>query len=796
MPISMGARRGTIAIIVATIALGVLLVLPAAALANPTFANQTPVANSNLATATPYIKVDATDTIPLTTQGFQMRIDGVLVRSTFTYKTSDKKQATISYQSLVLTPGPHTVSVKVNNAFMYGSTTTWSFRVPPKVTSPSPASGTTVQTLAPPISATVVDRGLSTGAMTIAMSIDGQIIPTADITYDPATKVITYASHLLQNEASHTVTIAVTNEFGATSAPLTWTFRVELWNSMPGEYANCADCHAGYPLPNHPMTNCYGCHGESAPMNETTPHSADWLIGGGPYQLVLTCTDCHNLDSSPRVPMHLETPGTYHAAQGDMSGCSCHSTNLLNQHSGWTRPDGSAVNLTCAACHQSADADVKVAVGSGDTRCVACHDMATHPDPGGNTHLAGVAADALPGVTPPVTCSGCHLTVLPQEHGRTTASSAGAACGNCHPSPRNTLSPWLKGCVQAGCHATGTSSQQHSNQATAHQVPSQRLQCTTASDCHHHQGDLPTLHEQASVVIDSQTRTSCLVCHSTTSLPSNDCANAACHPSKVDGDGNVVNHGFDPLKHSATDSNFSGTVAQPSDYSPYTPAYAFSPACSGCHDLQIQAEHAKPTASSAAAACGNCHPAPRDTLTPWTKTCVQSGCHQPSTSAQMHTDIPATAHAIRSADRQPDPGCAYAPGGAYGCHYADLVTEHNRLIVTGAGSPAPTGPWASVSCVQCHTSTKFQNLSGPWNGSCTACHTGNHSVAGSAANSTMWTKHNASGDNFQDAHGYDHFNSHGQLVGCNQSGCHERAYWPPNYPDIFFGPLTDCYVCH
>ena len=50
--------------------------------------------------------------------------------------------------------------------------------------------------------------------------------------------------------------------------------------------------------------------------------------------------------------------------------------------------------------------------------------------------------------------------------------------------------------------------------------------------------------------------------------------------------------------------------------------------CGDCHDADIQVEHAKPTASSAAAGCSSCHPTPRDTLTTaWDKGCVQAGCH-------------------------------------------------------------------------------------------------------------------------------------------------------------------------
>ena len=87
--------------------------------------------------------------------------------------------------------------------------------------------------------------------------------------------------------------------------------------------------------------------------------------------------------------------------------------------------------------------------------------------------------------------------------------------------------------------------------------------------------------------------------------------------------------------------------------------------CGECHDADVQVEHAKATSTSAAAGCVACHPAPRDTLSPWDKdTCVQGGCHVAGSASAMH-GLEASKHVLVSGQNS----CV-----SVGCHDLNATT--------------------------------------------------------------------------------------------------------------------------
>lgn len=125
-------------------------------------------------------------------------------------------------------------------------------------------------------------------------------------------------------------------------------------------------------------------------------------------------------------------------------------------------------------------------------------------------------------------------------------------------------------------------------------------------------------------------------------------------------------------------------------------------ACSACHDLELAAEHAKSTSSSAAASCLACHPEPRDSLGEWDRaSCSTGDCHAVGASAEAHT-------AIAPAHESATQGCSDA-----GCHSANLAVTHSSATTTTTAGVERT------SCLVCHDSQVPPSTS-----ECTDCHPG------------------------------------------------------------------------
>ena len=302
------------------------------------------------------------------------------------------------------------------------------------------------------------------------------------------------------------------------------------------------------------------------------------------------------------------------------------------------------------------------------------------------------------------------------------------------------------------------------------------------SDCHafqyQHPGTPTSLHLPANVVDCSPCHVSslteehngrttstgaavtCGTCHSSTdplvtsAIATRNSACTACHPTA----GHAGVHG------SGIANTPLGTTGQ---------------VCGDCHQIELTVEHAKATASSAAAECTNCHPTPRDTITAWSGGCVQDGCHAAGSGSEMH-GAQSTAH----------DASALAPDCSP-CHQiGDVSAIHSNSITTNA---------AVTTCATCHV----DNATLPTTIDClTSCHTDktptNHGSA-SAHAFTTGSDANASGDagctnSGSGCHGtettYANFTNYHPASGCTAGACHTSASKPG------YAGNGDCQSCH
>ena len=314
--------------------------------------------------------------------------------------------------------------------------------------------------------------------------------------------------------------------------------------------------------------------------------------------------------------------------------------------------------------------------------CVTCHPDRIEPHGYfAEDHQSDIAAQSISGGYPggitygPIACNACHMTELFPEHQRGTSSSVSDGCGNCHPSPKDSLTPsWSKGCVQGGCHPPATPTAQHAAMATGHALPPADAACAAAG-CHD-QGDLGAIHADAPG--------ECTVCHSTLTVPTEK-IRENCHGQP---------HGDLSAAHTANEPG-GMTWANTGAYAP----------CTQCHFLDIRDEHAK--ASSGALGCEACHAAggPVSQLPAggWNGQC--SACH---TSIHPEYDAEHIAYGQDCADCHGDPAdardfhysCGVSPSdGAtpnpemLPCHVGPDYVPYPRL-----GAPYTNGYW----CRTCH----------------------------------------------------------------------------------------------
>ncbi len=438
----------------------------------------TPADGASVGALRPPIAVTATDTKGLLGSPYvSLKVDGTLQSAAWTRVSPNTLSAAFTPRAN-LANGTHTVYANVRNNSGTYSTTTWSFTVSnaPKPSSPAPVPGSTVSTDSPVI--TVAVGGGTTG-LTSTVVVDGTSVPA---TFDSGSGVLSAPTSHLANDASHDVTVTVTNSSGI-SDHLSWSFSVQVYASMPSGAQDCVTCHPGFPDA-HPMTNCLACHGPGSPVGEgwNTPdyaqHSASYVA-----RTPTSCIDCHSSGYSTVPAMHPFTPtATYHDST---TACSpCHVKNLTTEHYRY--------GLTCLSCHGSVDPAVQTAIATGSTACESCH-------PGAAIHTAihNVTLDAS------CTGSGCHATstdtTLTDIH---INSGTTLTCDTCHKSTDTNVVAAIAGGVKAcdACHGTTSHEAQHATTVVA---------SCAGSGCH-------TGTSLTSIHINSGTTLTCATCHSST----------------------------------------------------------------------------------------------------------------------------------------------------------------------------------------------------------------------------------------------------------------------------------------
>jgi len=161
---------------------------------------------------------------------------------------------------------------------------------------------------------------------------------------------------------------------------------------------------------------------------------------------------------------------------------------------------------------------------------------------------------------------------------------------------------------------------------------------------------------------------------------------SSCHPAKV------ADHGYGDADHVADGG---------SDIEPISGA-----TCSACHSMDLLTEHERVGSVSKGGTCITCHEAPRKSFASWNQSCQQGGCHTPETTQERHAGLP-DAHRV-----------ATAMTCTRNCHEALLPGEHTKV----------NNGRASVDCVSCHGSTKYQAKARTvaWDRTCTTCHADSH----------------------------------------------------------------------
>jgi hypothetical protein len=686
----------------AVVALVALFATPA--LAAPVFSGAVVPAGTTTSTARPMLSVQIADPLKVNKSLTSMKLDNVSVVATFTYTTTDQKNASLAYtRPSDLSVGVHTVKVTSYNQSNQLSTTQWTFTVaaaPPTLSNPVPAANSVVTTTTPTIACLVP---ASYAGVSATATIDGRAV-TAQVggSVPPTITVVNMTG--LSNDTTHTVAVTATGPGGRTT--LTWAFKVQIYPPMPN--TDCVACHAAYPAA-HDTTSaasCAKCHAANAPIGGGYTaglfplHTSSKLTG-------MNCSTCHMTGQWPTVtPMHaMNAQDTNHTPALDATCKICHAANLTNEHARYsvtattTSPIPGGVvpgAFGCLTCHTSTDAVVIASVGkalsvpgSGNNDCNACH--------------AGAGHSSDHPVTPDVFCgkAGCHVaTQLTDEHIDAPLVPAHAkTCETCHLSAdtKVTAAITAKDTTCEHCHGTTL--------VSGHEVMHATVMASECAYCH--DGSIASEHL---IRHNPSGATNCYTCHHSTDTtivaaiasgpPGRECP--VCHTDS----GHQAVHGAD----------FSGQTAPGAND------------CADCHASNLQTEHLKTTSTDHESKCYHCHKTPAagdDTFAAitiaalngqtWNSTCSQGDCHKGATAQAVHADIDAS-HTLNPTNAS----CLVA-----GCHASDGVVVfagktldqiHSAATTTVAGT-------TRTGCLVCHNNPNVPNNGGiPTSSDCLTCH--------------------------------------------------------------------------
>jgi len=545
--------------------------------------------------------------------------------------------------------------------------------------------------------------------------------------------------------------------------------------------AECSSCHASAGTDYHRSMDVHlspdaatcsnQCHHRNPDV--TAIHTAGCATchpGVDTSTTSTACTNCHvvqGVDYHPNYDtMHVPTD----TDSEDCARCHSEATDVRDIHA----------TGGCGTCHTGACEDCHLPHGMTEpalrktTKCSACHNVV-----GTNYHADMGASHTYSAMDSSCMMSGCHTAnTLPEVHEpyMSRHTEFADSCALCHLNPSLDLAGKTADC--SSCHTL--------HDLTAlHAAPNSQA-CV---DCHE-TADVRTIHAD-------RPEGACAVCHAnpdpdkgnlTSGLDSPDCT--GCHGTKSPPD---PNH-YPAAKHAADDGAL-------------TPGGS----CSGCHALDMKAEHSK--SSSGPVSCVTCHETKVDAFTAaWDRSCAtchaakhgdqttmhtsstpgcSGGCHGTNLET-VHADLPCTVchnNPSRVGDifsKTADcKSCHYSPEYPYhgqqqnkhqahfgssncgSCHSQALDSEHEKTTSrTSTGDP--------VTCETCHVGDpSWVSTVAPWDKSCAACHplasTGHHEL---------------------------HLHS-GLDAACQASGCHV------NYLDDEHAARTDgsgnaydCDTCH
>jgi len=516
-------------------------------------------------------------------------------------------------------------------------------------------------------------------------------------------------------------------------------------------------------------TECLQCHSVSASGSAVTKvdftvvggvalekcascHSGNYLDFAHPH-FTGDCVNCHNNDDAFYFPWPgsreypVNTPYGHFLGLASLSATPARLHAIHSQTGSWVNQSFGESYPACASCHATAACTAchEAPVAHGDhaaptypgrtlaqangiaapvvtSTCIdpACHSLAVAGTAAftpscGSCHPTNVSEHGYeaPMHTADVTatvdaggkvCGDCHEMELYAEHQRATSTSKAAACGACHPAARGTFAAWDQTCAQGGCHAAGSPTAAHGDIAAGH-APLTTGDSAVCTSCHT-AGDLGSIH--ASAVSDTDTtKTSCLVCHSNSSVPSTkDCT--TCHFTNAD-------HPYPAASHrsSWTLTNCGGA---------------------GCHSTRdLLGVH---TENNAAFGCADCH----GSTNPKVIAALGAGltgcgdCHEGVTQTSGH-DAQHWANPLLSDGSGPHYG--YETGSAStaptsdcaGCHTSNLIAEHVGAVDAATGNPTRSPRYDSqgdaLTCASCHSAlagSLVANAIATGQTKCDACH--------------------------------------------------------------------------
>jgi hypothetical protein len=416
----------------------------------------------------------------------KLYVDGVLIpKASYTVTVTSGRTVYFRYTpNPKLIDGPHTFRVEISDTRGALSQFSWGCTVaaPPAAGWLAPQAGAVLNHGRPAIQMILTDN---TPTTTITLtgqvrggSATGPVQATFGGSYPLGIVNFTLASEL--PPGTHYLTATITDSAGKTATVVPMSFVTVAAPAMTVVPADCTGCH---PVTVHPSdSGCASCHAED-------DHGSGLICsatGCHPQYHQTTYTPCAQCHTAP--PTGIPAQHTPESSEpGHMSSCNgCHVESLIARHA--FTAVGSVYPYQCDLCHESADPVVSAAILAGDTTCDACHDVG--PDHGYSAaqHTADIDGDGLAGTWPyvdpaaavqgrlmntpyvysDVICLDCHTAEIAGasgEHSKASASTAGAGCAACHPSPRNTFADWDGTCyachAQAGVHAAADLSALH-----------------------------------------------------------------------------------------------------------------------------------------------------------------------------------------------------------------------------------------------------------------------------------------------------------------------------------------------